>query len=57
MCSLSSLNARTGNDGVNRRKCYYVHVLSKESLKGFFTTVDGADYFLSVVQRVERGSE
>ena len=51
-CSSSSLAARTGNDGVHRRKCYYVHVLSKESLKGFFATVDGVDYFLSAVQRV-----
>ncbi len=52
VCSSSSLEARTGRDGVHHRKCFYVHVLSKESLKGFFTTVDGVDYFLSVVQRV-----
>jgi intein/homing endonuclease len=52
VCSSSSLAARTGNDGVHRRTCYYVHVLSKESLKGFFANIDGVDYFLSIVQRV-----
>ena len=52
VCSSSSLAAREGNDGVRRRKCYYVHILSKESLKGFFINIDGVDYFLSVVQQV-----
>ena len=52
VCSSSSLAARTGNNGVQHRKCYSVHVLSKESLKGFFANIDGVDYFLSVVQRV-----
>lgn len=52
VCSSSSLTARTGNDGVHRRKCYYVHVLSKESLKGFFANIDGVKYFLAVVQWV-----
>lgn len=52
VCSSTSLAARMGNDGVRHRKCYYVNVLSKESLKGFFTNIDGMDYFLSVVQQV-----
>ncbi len=52
VCSSSSLAARTGNDGVRRRKSYFVRLLSKESLKGFFTNIDGTDYFVSVVQQV-----
>ncbi len=51
VCSSTSLAARMGNDGVYRRKCYYVHILSKESLKGFFANIDGVDYFHSIVQR------
>jgi DNA primase len=51
VCS-SSLAARMGKDGVHRRKCYYVHLLSKESLEGFFANINGVDYFLSMVQRV-----
>ena len=52
VCSSSSVAARTRNDGIHRRRCYYVHVLSKESLKGFFANIGGVDYFLSMVQRV-----
>lgn len=52
VCSSSSSPARTGNEGVRRRKCHSIHVLSKESLRGFFTNIAGVDYFLSVVQRV-----
>jgi len=52
VCSLSSRAARTGNDGVRRTRCYYVHVLNKESLKGFFANIGGEDYYLSMVQRV-----
>ncbi len=52
-CSLSTLPARTGDDGVKRKRCYYVHVTSKQSPKGFFAEVNGTNHFLSVVQEVE----
>jgi DNA primase len=52
VCSSSSRAARTANGGVHRRRCYYVHVLERESLKGFFANIGGVDYFLSMVQRV-----
>lgn len=57
ICSLSSLAARVGKDGVGRRRTYYVHLLSKESLKGFFAEVDHTRYFWSVVQTVEDAHE
>ena len=57
ICSLSSLAARVGKDGVGRRRTYYVHLLSKESLKGFFAEVDHTRYFWSVVQTVENAHE
>ncbi len=56
-CSSSSMPARTGKDGVKRRRTYYVHVLGKESLKGFFADIDGTRYFWSAVQEVETSSE
>lgn len=51
VCSLSS--PRTGNDGVRHRRCYYVNVLSRESLKGFFVATNDVTYFLSVVQQTD----
>jgi DNA primase len=57
VCSLSSTPARTGKDGVRRKKTYYVYMPSKESLKGFFAQIDGTDYFWSVVQEVETARE
>ncbi len=57
VCSLSTVAARTGKDGVNHKKCYYVHVLSKESIKGFFAEIDGTRYFWSVVQQIDAARE
>ena len=57
VCSLSATPARASKDGVRRRKTYYVHILSKESLKGFFAEVNGTSYFLSVVQEIETAQE
>ena len=57
VCSLSTTPTRTGRDGVRRKKTYYVHILSKESLKGFFTEIEGTTYFLSVVQGIETARE
>jgi DNA primase len=56
-CSLSATPARPGKDGIRRKKTYYVHIPSRESLKGFFAQLDGTDYFWSVVQEVETARE
>src|SRR5215211_4071294 len=55
--SLSSVPARRGKDGTRHRTAFYVHILSKESLKGFFARIGGTHYFLSVVQRIETAAE
>jgi DNA primase len=55
--SLSSMPARRGKDGTRHRTALYVHILSKESLKGFFAKIEGTNYFLSVVQRIETAAE
>ena len=52
VCSLTTTPAWTGKDGARRRKSYRVHILSKESIKGFFTEISGTRYFWSVVQEV-----
>ena len=57
VCSLSFTPARTGKDGVRLKKTYYVHMPSRESLKGFFARINGTDYFWSVVQEVETARE
>ncbi len=51
--SLSSIPARRGRDGTKHRTAYYIHILSKESLRGFFTEIDGMQYYLSVVNEVQ----
>jgi len=50
VCSATVIPEQTRKDGVRRRKIHYVHILSKESLKGFFAEIDGINYFWSVVQ-------
>src|SRR5215203_5747520 len=55
--SLSSVPARRGKDGTRHRTAFYVHILSKESLKGFFAKMGGTNYFLSVVQGIETAAE
>ena len=57
VCSLSTTPVRMGKDGVRHRKTYYIHILSKESLKGFFAEINGTSYFLSAVQAVETAEE
>ncbi len=52
VCSLSSVPAYKGSDGVSHRQAYYVHTLSKESIRGFFADIDGVNYFFSVVRSV-----
>ena len=51
VCSLNVAPAWRGKDGVGHKKAYSVHILSKESLKGFFAKVDGTRYFWSEVRR------
>lgn len=53
VCSLNSTPVRVGSDGVKRQKTYSIHLLRKESFKGFFAPVAGADYYWSTVQDVE----
>ena len=50
--SLSCVPARRGKDGTVHRAAYYVHILSRESLKGFFAEIDGIRYFWSIVEGV-----
>jgi DNA primase len=57
VCSLSFTPARTGKDGIRRKRTYYVHMPGRESLKGFFAQINGTDYFWSVVQEVETARE
>ncbi len=57
VCSSSSIPEQTKKDGVKRRKAYYVHVLGKESLKGFFAEINGTNYFWSVVQEAQPVTE
>jgi DNA primase len=57
VCSSSSIPGQTRKDGVKRRKTHYVHVLSKESLRGFFAEINGTDYFWSVVQETKTATE
>jgi DNA primase len=57
VCSLSFTPARTGKDGVWRKRTYYVHLSGRESLKGFFAQISGTNYFWSVVQEVETNRE
>jgi DNA primase len=57
ICSISSIPERIGKDGVRRRKAYSVHILSRESLKGFYAEIDSASYFCSIVQEVETARE
>jgi len=57
VCSLSTTPARTGKDGIRRRKTYYVNILSKESLRGFFAEINGTSYFLSAVQEIDAAQE
>jgi DNA primase len=57
VCSTSSFPEQTKTDGIRRRKTYYVNVLSKESLRGFFAKVDGSDYFWSMVQETKPATE
>ncbi len=52
VCSISSTPARTGKDGVKRKKVYSVFILCKESIKGFFAQINGTTYFWSVVQEI-----
>jgi DNA primase len=56
-CSISTTAARTGKDGVRHRKAYYIHILGKESLQGFFAEINGTRYFLSAIQKVETAQE
>lgn len=57
VCSLTTTPARTGKDGVGRRKTYSVHILSKESLRGFFAEINGTNYFWSVVREARAARE
>jgi DNA primase len=57
VCSTSSIPEQTRRDGVRRRKAHYVHVLTKESLRGFFAKIDRNEYFWSIVQGVKPASE
>ena len=57
ICSLSSTPPQAGTDGVKRRRAYYLHILSKESVKGFFAEIDGTRFFLSTVQEIESSQE
>jgi DNA primase len=57
VCSLAFTSARTGKDGVRRKKTYHVHMPGRESLKGFFAQINGTDYFWSVVQEVSTARE
>lgn len=57
ICSISSIPERVGKDGVRHGKAYSLHILSRESLKGFYAEIDGASYFCSIVQRVEPARE
>jgi DNA primase len=57
VCSTSALPEQTKKDGIRRRKTHYVHVLSKESLRGFFAEIEGTTYFWSMVQAVEPATE
>jgi len=55
--SLSYMPARRGKDGIRHRAAYYVHMLRRESLKGFFAEIDGMRYFWSVVHEVHSARE
>ncbi len=57
VCSATVIPEQTRKDGVRRRKIHYVHILSKESLKGFFAEIDGINYFWSVVQEASLATE
>jgi DNA primase len=58
VCSTSTIPGQTGKDGVRHRKAhYYIHVLSKESLRGFFAEINGTNYFWSIVQEVKPASD
>ena len=57
VCSLSVTPARTGKDGVRRKRTFHVHMPGRESLKGFFARINGTDYFWSIVQEVETARE
>jgi DNA primase len=57
VCSSSFVPEQTRRDGVSRGKTYYVHVLGKESLRGFFAEIDGATYFWSIVQETRTATE
>jgi DNA primase len=50
LCSVSSIPSRT-------KKIYCIHIHSSESPKGFFATLDGTQYFCSVVQEIEASSQ
>jgi DNA primase len=51
--SVSCVPARRGKHGTNHRAAYYVHILDRESLKGFFDEIDGVRYFWSVVRTTQ----
>ncbi len=53
VCSLNSTPVRVGDDGVKHQKAYSIHLLRKESLKGFFAPVAGANYYWSAVRDIE----
>src|SRR5215210_1917850 len=53
VCSTSFIPEQTRNDGIRHKKTHHVHVLSKESLRGFYAEIDGANYFWSMVQEVD----
>ncbi len=56
-CSVSSIPARIGEDGVRRRKTYSLMLPRKESVKGFFAPLNGTTYYWSSVQSVQTSRE
>ncbi len=53
VCSMASVPERTGKDGVRRRKTYHIHILCKESVKGFYAPIYGTTYYWSIIQEIE----
>ncbi len=53
VCSINAWPEYVGKDGTKHRRFYTVHLLCKESLKGFFASISGTMYFWSMVREVE----
>jgi DNA primase len=51
--SLSSIPPQTGTDGMKGGRTYYIHILTRESMKGFFAEIGGTRFFWSAVQAIE----